>query len=342
MRQKKLFQKAALGPALAALCLSLWGCAPANPQPVTKTGLYFDTVISITLYGEHQEPYIDECFAMAQTYESYFSNTLADSDISRINRSPGIPVEVHDETVALLQEGIVYGERSGGAFDITVGALSELWQFGHKDFAVPAPETVANALASVDYRNIQIDGNKVTLLNADTQLDLGGIAKGYIADKMKEYLNAQGVKSGLINLGGNVLALGPKESGDGGMYTIALQKPFAEDGEPIASLKITDQSVVTSGTYQRYEKVAGRLYHHILDTTSGYPCQNGLSSVTILSDASTDGDALSTMVFLMGLEQGLAYVEQLEGTEAVFITEKGDIRYTSGIGREIPFTVVSE
>lgn len=329
-------------PCLAALLLlsALSGCAFDASQPVTKTGLYFDTVISITLYGTDKEACIEECFSMAKTYESYFSNKLPDSDISQINAHPQTPVNVHAETAELLQRGIAYGKLSDGAFDITVGRLSDLWNFGHETFVVPPLEEVAGALATVDYRNIRIEGNQVTLLSENAKIDLGGIAKGYIADKMKEYLNSQGVTEGLINLGGNVLALGPKTSGDSKTYTIALQKPFAADGKAFATVKITDQSVVTSGIYQRCAETDGVLYHHILDTRTGYPCDNELSSVTVISSASTDGDALSTLVFTMGLDVGMEFVEHLADTEAVFITKDETVFYTSGVGKTIPFEVL--
>ena len=153
---------------------------------------------------------------------------------------------------------------------------------------------------------------------------------------MKAYLNKQGITSGLINLGGNVLCVGPK-TGEEKTYTIAIQKPFSEDGTVLATVKVSDASVVTSGTYQRYFEVNGKRYHHILDLKTGYPCNNTLDSVTIISKKSVDCDALSTTVFLMGLDDGLSYVENLSGVEAIFVTTNGDIKYTSGIGKTIPF-----
>ena len=154
---------------------------------------------------------------------------------------------------------------------------------------VPSDAQIQSELSHVNYRNIQINGNDVMLTDSNAKLDLGGIAKGFIADKMKAYLQSKKITSGIINLGGNVLTVGEKS--DGSDYTVGIQKPFDESGEPICTVKIKDKSVVTSGIYERYYRVDGKLYHHILDTTTGYPVKNNLYSVTIISDSSCDGDA---------------------------------------------------
>lgn len=336
------------------VCISslFGGCHRADNTPCTKTGLYFDTVISITLYGDDKIPYIDHCFELAALYESYFSPTLPDSDITNINTHVGEPVTVHEETAELIQKGMEYYHSSEGKFDITVGALSSLWHFpgtGESSTGenisspkVPSKESIDLALSTVDASKIFIDGNTVMLTADGSSIDLGGIAKGYIADRMKEYLISQGVTSGIINLGGNVLVLGPKNNQKKGSksYTIGIQDPFSEDGETIASVNITDESIVTSGIYQRCFEQDGVLYHHILDIDTGYPCQNDLASVTIINHSSVDGDALSTVCFMMGQKDGLAYAEALKDTEAIFITTDGQISYTSGLGTEIPFQIL--
>lgn len=318
------------------------GCGTTQNTELTGTGFYFNTVISVTLYGTSDEQLLADCFSMAETYENYFSNTIADSDISKINAAGGSPVTVHDETVELLEAGIAYGELSGGKFDITIGQLSDLWDISTKALIaesnasmIPSDADIKAALATVDYRCIQIDGNEVTLANPDARIDLGGIAKGYIADQMKAYLNEQGVTSGFINLGGDVLALGPKSGG--GSYNIGIQKPFDETGTSIAAVRITDETVVSSGVYERCFTVDDVLYHHILDTSTGYPYDNGLLGVTIITNSSVDGDALATTCFSLGLTDGMALVESLPDTEAVFITEDYELHVSSGIGTDIPF-----
>lgn len=321
------------------------GCGSASTETLTKSGFYFNTVISVTLYAGGSEQLLDDCFALAEKYENYFSNTIPDSDISRINDAAGSPVTVHDETIALLQEGISYGELSGGKFDITIGKLSNLWDISTKALLdqtdasmIPSDDDIRAALSTVNYRSIEIDGNEVTLLNPDAKIDLGGIAKGYIADKMKAFLNENGVTSGFINLGGNVLALGPKE--DGSAYTIGIQKPFGLENEAIVSVSVTDETVVSSGVYERYFTVDGKRYHHILDTGTGYPYDNGLLGVTIITKDSVDGDGLSTTCFSLGLTDGMALIESLDNTEAIFITDDYEIHVSSGMGKSIPYTIL--
>ena len=316
---------------MLAACLlitTLPGCRE-NTEPVTKTGFYFDTVIQITLYDSSKEHLIDACFEMAEAFEKLVSATVTDSDIDRLNRAGGTPVAVSEETLALLKEGLSYCRMSRGAFDITIGALSNLWDIKNNPGRLPDQSDIDHACATVGYEYILIDGNEVTLTNPETQLDLGAIAKGYIADRMKEYLVENGVTQGIINLGGNVLTLGPKA--DGTSYKIGIQRPFAEDGSSIMTVEVTDQTVVTSGIYQRYFESDGVIYHHILDPDTGYPIQNGLLSVTIICEKSVDGDALSTTCFALGPEKGMELVESLADTEAVFITDDYKIVTSSGM-----------
>lgn len=150
-------------------------------------------------------------------------------------------------------------------------------------------------------------------------IDLGAIAKGYIADQVKTYLKKQGIKHAIINLGGNVDVIGTKP--DGSKYNIGIQKPFDESGEAITSVQLKDQTVVTSGIYERYFKKNGKLYHHILDPRTGYPCENNLYSVSIITDSSTKADALSTTCFLLGYEKGMELIQSMDGVEAIFITD---------------------
>lgn len=324
------------------LLIAAAGCSKADGEPVTKSGFYFNTIISVTIYDNTKEQTLEDCFSLAAAYENYFSNTIPGSDISNINDAGGSPVAVHDETVELLELAMTYGVLSDGKFDITIGPLTDLWDISTKallDTAsasmIPSESDIASVLSSVDYHNVQIDGNEVRLLDPDAKIDLGGIAKGYIADRMKEFLNENGVTSGFINLGGNFLALGPKS--DGSPYTVGIQKPFAETNTPIASVKVTDETVVSSGVYERYFEVGEKRYHHILDTATGYPYDNGLLGVTIITADSADGDALSTTCFSLGLTDGMALVESLDGTEAIFITEDDQMHTSSGIGTDIPF-----
>jgi len=314
------------------------GCT-RKQEPITKYGFYFDTVIAITLYQTQEEKYMDECFELAEKYEDLFSRTKEGSDIYRINDAKGEPVVVSDETIDLIEKGLSYGILSEGRFDITVGALSSLWNFKSNDGVLPKESDVEEVLSSVSYEAVHVDGNTVTLENERAQLDLGGIAKGYVADKMKEFLKDKGVTGGIINLGGNILAVGEKQ--DGEAFVFGIQKPFSEDGASIATVEIKDQTVVTSGVYERYFTVDDVVYHHILDTKTGYPVRNNLLSATIICDNSADADALSTICYSLGLDRGLELIESLEGTEAIFITDDYTVHKSSGLGTDIVFQLLT-
>lgn len=313
---------------LVGFFLLLPGCAP-TATPYSKTGLFFDTVVTITVYSREALPAVDQCFSLAEHYESLFSDRIDTSDVSRINAAEGASVKVNPDTFTLLSIALSYAKLSDGAFDPTIGALSKLWDFTGENPTVPSQEAIDVALATVDYTGVQMDeaSQTVCLTNPNAQLDLGDIAKGYIADRMKEYLLSEGINSALINLGGNVLAVGEKP--DGSPYRVGIQKPFAEDGTPLATLSVKDSSVVSSGIYERYFEENSTLYHHILDTKTGYPLRNNLHAVTICSDASVDGDALSTICFCLGLDEGKKLIDSLPDTEAIFVTDDEVLHPTS-------------
>lgn len=324
--------------ALPLLVLAAFSGCGRKPEPVTKHGFYFDTVIQITLYDQKYEPLIDDCFSMAEEFEQKVSKTRSDSEIYALNHGKGASVSLSQDTLSLLNIGLTYCEKSGGSFDITIGALAELWDIKNNPGTIPDPGQIASALQTVGYENILVTDSAAALTNPDTQVDLGGLAKGYIADRMKEYLNEQGVCEGFINLGGNVLVLGPKA--DGTPYTVGIQKPFASTGVSLLSVEISDGTVVSSGVYERYFQKDGKTYHHILDPATGYPFDNGLLSVTILCPRSVDGDALSTTCFSLGAEEGLSLIETLPETEAIFITEDLELIFSSGMGKQIPYSIL--
>lgn len=311
---------------LVLLCLLLsilCGCSITTKEPLSKTGFYFDTVITITLYDSKDEELLNTCFDYCKDFENLVSRTIPTSDTSRINTSAGSSVTVSDTTIELLEKGIEFGELTDGAFDITIAPLMELWDVKNNPGTVPSEVDITEALSHVNYKNILIEGNTVTLTDPEAAVDLGGIAKGYMADQLKEYLLSKGVTSAIINLGGNVLTIGEKP--DGVAFNIGIQKPFDKQNATITSVQVKDTSVVTSGSYERYFKVNDVIYHHILDTNTGYPCDNELLSVTLLSDESIDGDALSTACFALGLEEGQKLIESLEGIDAIFVTDDYEI-----------------
>ena len=195
---------------------------------------------------------------------------------------------------------------------------------------VPDEASLKEALSHVDYRKVELYENSgkysVRLLDKDARLDLGGIAKGYIADRIKDFYKEKDANSGIINLGGNVLLVGKKPGASTDTaYNTAVQKPFAKDGEPMLTLPLTDKSLVTSGIYDRYFEKDGNVYHHILDTKTGLPIQNDIYSATIVSDFSVDGDALSTICFSLGMEKGMELMESIPDTSVLYITDNYEI-----------------
>lgn len=316
----------------------LIGCT-RNTEPISRTGFYFDTVIQITLYDTEDEAVLDGCFALAEKYENLFSATKEGSDVWNINHGNGETVTVSEETAALLAMAADYANITEDAVDPTIRPVSELWHFGSdREARVPEDAAIKEALTHVSCDAIRFGTTPsqetgesayrtVTLADPEAAVDLGFIAKGYIADKMKEYLLSQGVKSACISLGGNVLAVGEKP--DGSPFRIGIQEPFAETGKSLATIEIKDVSVVTSGIYERcFYDEDGVLYHHVLDTATGYPVDNELASVTIICSSSVRADALSTSCLCLGLEKGRRLLDAEKDVAYLFVT-RDRVQYTS-------------
>lgn len=284
--------------------------------------------------------------ALCDKYEKIFSRTDADSELYKLNHRELTAVNGTTDTFGLseplaelIRTGLSYCELSEGAFDIAIEPLTSLWDFTSDNPKVPSDSQIQKALPLCDYQNIvfsENDPKQITLKTENTAIELGAIAKGYIADRLKEYLLSQDVRSAIINLGGNVLCIGSKP--DGAPFKIGIQKPFADRSETIAIMDITDKSVVSSGIYERCFEQDGILYHHLLDPETGYPYANDLIAVTIISDNSVDGDALSTTCFALGLEEGLELADSLDGVEAFFVTSDHEIHYTKDFQKNIPVT----
>lgn len=299
-------------------------------NPVSKQAFLLNTIVTITLYDSDDASIIDDAFTECRRYENIFSRTIASSEISLLNNRPAgeSTFTVSDDVQALLEKGLYYSSISSGAFDITVEPLTSLWDFTASTPVLPDPAAIESALPAVDYTKVSLEGNELSFASPDTKLDLGAIAKGYIADRLKVYLKGRGINSALINLGGNVLCIGSKP--DSSPFKIGVQKPFENRNETIATMNINDLSVVSSGVYERHFILEGTNYHHLLDPKTGYPFSNGLISVTIISQDSVDGDGLSTTCFALGLEQGLALVNSLDGIYGIFITDDYELHYSDG------------
>ena len=303
------------------LLLALLGCRAETAH--SAAGYACDTVVTVTAYAPQET--VDATLRICSDYEKVLSKTVAGSDIDRLNRAGGAPVEVQPETAALLALAVEIGRESGGAFDVTVAPASALWDFRTDEPQLPDPDALSDACRSIDFRNIAIDGTAVTLKNG-AEIDLGGIAKGYIADCVADYLRSQGVASACINMGGNVVTIGTKP--DGTPWTVGIRDPNGTPEQSAEVLHPTDAAVVTSGTYERGFDLDGIRYHHILDPKTGMPVQNGLASVTIVGTRSALCDALSTACFVLGEEKSRPILSEY-GVSAIFL-------YADGTRSQIP------
>ena len=319
--------------------------AADSREPISATAIKLNTAVTVTIYDSNDKNLLTECMNLCDKYEKIFSRTASDSELYQLNHRELAPVEgtentyqVSDDLAELVSEGLDYSELSEDAFDIAIEPLTSLWDFTAEDPQVPEDSLIQAALPKCDYHNISVDKdkNEITLKTDDTAIELGAIAKGYIADRLKDYLVSQNVKSAIINLGGNVLCIGEKP--DNSAFKIGIQKPFADRSETIAVMDIKDKSVVSSGIYERCFEQNGTLYHHLLNPETGYPYDNGLIAVTIISDKSVDGDALSTTCFALGLEDGMKLAESLDDVQAFFVTSDYEIHYTKDFRKKIKVT----
>ena len=323
---------------LAVTIISV-GC---SKKEVSQTAFLLDTVSTITIYDyssdESANDIINECFSLCTDYENKLSRTINTSEISAINSAKGSKTQVSEQTAELIKKAIKYSELSNGKFDITIAPVSSLWDFKSESPAPPNDSQIKEALSHVNYKNISVEGNTVELLDESAAIDLGGIAKGYIGDKAKEFLIEKGVTKALINLGGNILVICPENDS----LKIGIQDPNGQEGALSGAISTNGNSLVTSGIYQRCFEYNGKLYHHILDTSTGYPVDNNLASVTIVGPESADCDALSTTVFCLGAEEGLKLVNSLDGYEAVIITKDNETLFSDGINKTVEYRSASE
>ena len=325
---------------LCAVCLFLLSaCAmpseneDTTPSPSLNKDTRMDllgTVITLSTYEDVEQQVFDDAFSIVADIESRMSTNLPDSEISHINQNAGQDfIPVSDDTRALIEAGIAFSDLSGGAFDITVGPVMELWKVDGEFSVRPNDDEIADRLHLLNYQEIVLFADGVLLNQPGMMLDLGGIAKGYACDTVLDYFKAQNVSCALLDFGGNIYAHGIKP--DGTPWKIGVQLPFIGESGVVCAVEAQDASVVTSGGYERYFEQDGSVYHHILDPKTGYPVYNGLLSVTIIDGSSTRADALSTSCFVLGLEAGYALLESLPDSEGIFITDKNEIYLTSGL-----------
>ena len=316
---------------LIALNALLSGCNGKQPaEPISETRLLLNTFCTITIYDTQNRAILNEALDLCAEYEALLSMTAEGSDVWRINHARGAPVDVAPQTVEIIRAGLEYGGLSGGMFDITIGRLSALWDFTGQS-GVPSESDIAYACGTVDYRQVEINGNTVQLANPEAWIDLGGIAKGYIADRAADLLKESGVRSAVIDLGGNVVAVWRKL--DGSPWRIGVTKPFSERNDLIGVVETGEASVVSSGVYERQFEENGVRYHHILDPFTGMPVKSSVTGATVVTVSSMDGDALSTIMLLLGGERASEAFAGLTGFfGAVIVDEDGGVSLHGDVG----------
>ncbi|MBW9155843.1 FAD:protein FMN transferase [Clostridium sp. FP2] len=301
-------------------------------EPISSTEFLMGTVCTIKIYDKSSTKVLDSAFKRIREIEDKMSINKEASEVIDINNAAGEkPIKISDGTVEVLKEGLKFAGLTGGKMDITVGPLVKLWGIGTDAARVPSKGEIQEKKALINYKNLILDEKNKTafLKNKGMIIDLGAIAKGYTADEVSKVLKDNGVEHAIINLGGNVFAMGKNITGT--PWKIGIQDPFTQRGDIIGMIQVENKSIVTSGIYERYFEKDGKKYHHILSTSTGYPCDNSIAGVSIVSEKSIDGDALSTSVFSLGLEDGMKFINTMPGVEGIFITKDKQVYTTTGL-----------
>lgn len=319
---------------LMIFIFTLSGCKAQNRTPESVTGYAFDTIISATLYGENAGETGSKLLVEASRLDNLWNKNKNGSDIYNVNHNAGEFVNVSTETYYLVEKAKEFALESNGCFDPTIGAVSSLWDFKSETPSLPDEALLTKALQSVNYNDLILksdsDGYKIKLQNPEAQLDIGAIAKGYAGDLLKELCQKEGITSGFINLGGNVIVLGPKNFPPYDSFNVGIKNPSFDNTENnvITAVEMSSGSLVTSGVYERCFELDGVNYHHILDKKTGYPVRNNLLSVSIIGPSSLTSDALSTILFIKGIDEGLAFLKKYPDYKAIFINDQMELIYS--------------
>ena len=289
--------------------------------------------IKITIFHEDAENLLLQSEQLLHLYKNRFSANDADSELMAINLQAGKKaVRVHPELFELIELGKKHSIAANSHLNIAIGPLVQTWRIGFSDAKLPSKEEIQTLLQITNPEEIVLDNSKqeVYLSKVGMRIDLGALAKGYIADKLKDFLVEQGVQSGIINLGGNILTIGENPTYQR-PWRIGIQNPILDRGEHLAVIAVSDVSVVTSGIYERQLVVDGKTYHHIFDRKTGYPMETEVASLTIVAEKSVDCEIWTTRLFGQNPYDIIEEIEQQPGLEAFVITKNQKMMYTSGI-----------
>ena len=309
------------------------GCS-AKDSMRSVTSFQLGTRVELSVFEGGSSNILREAVNLISALENELSRNMEQSEIFNININAGISsVNVSENAFFIINKSLYYSELSEGSFDITVGPLVSLWGIGTAEVKVPSPDEIHAAVDLIDFRRIKLttspSGKMVFLEQKGMEIDLGGIAKGFIADKVYELLKADGVKSAIINLGGDVRLLGRRS--EGRLFRIGIQDPFAGRGEYLGIYEGENISIVASGVYERYYEEDGVRYHHIFDPKTGYPADNDIMGISVIAGNAADADALSTLLFMLGAKGALEFAEGLENVEVIIITKDKEVILSSGI-----------
>lgn len=323
------------------IIINISACKRDNTNQIKKDLFALNTYITFTLPGgDNAQSGLDAAIDRLKEIEQRMSATLPDSDISMLNANAGKqPVKVHEDTFYVIKTALQYSKLTDGAFDITTLPIGMLWNITGENSQVPSQESILQKLPLVDYKKVQLNEADLTVfLKAEgMMIDLGGIAKGYAGDEIARILKEHSVKNALINLGGNVVAVDGKENGT--PWRIGIQNPRMKENQQnqknVAVIETKGEAIVTSGDYERYMvevfKKTGVRYHHIFDPKTGYPAKTGIISVTVVGKSGIDDDALSTSIFVMGLDKGLRLANELEDINVMIITEDKGVYFSKDL-----------
>lgn len=305
-----------------------------NTEPYSDKQFLLGTYVQIRIYDDGKEGALGKAFAKVKDLGDRITVNEKGSEIDKVNDQAGIePVKVSPDVYELVKKAYEYSADSNGGFDMAIGPITQLWHIGFADARKPAQSEIDAALKLVDYHKVKLDDEAQTvyLEEKGMQLDLGAIAKGFITDEVVKVLKAEDVTTAIVDLGGNVYVLGHSPRGEDEDWTVGIQDPNQARNVTLGSVPERNKSLVTSGIYERYLEADGETYHHLFDPKTGYPFDNDISGVTIISDKSVDGDGLSTAVFSMGVKNGLDYVDGLKDVECIFVTKEDKIYVSQGL-----------
>lgn len=305
---------------LVIFCVVLIAAVVVDTQSTTQTEFVLNTVSTITADGNCKDV-VEKAFSRVSEIEHHMSSHLEDSDLATGT--------LNLDTTYVIAKGLGYGKITDGAFDITVKPLCDLWDVNGENPKVPSKEEIDSALLLVDYKKVSVDGNKL-VMPENMKLELGAIAKGYAADEACRILRENGIDDGIIDLGGNVVALGVK--------TVGIRNPLSENnGDYFGILKLQDCAVATSGGYERYFEQDGVRYHHIFDPFTGYPAKTDILSASVICEKAIDADCWSTILFSAGLDKANDYISEHK-LNAVLLDENGNVYVFGDVDFELSKT----